>query len=104
MSRDKMPARRPSITYRFKHDQRPYYMTVGYRDLAGTQPGEVFLSTGKTGTELQHLMRDAAIAGSLALQYGCPPEVLAAALSHNEQGEPETAIGRAFQIITGGAG
>ncbi|WP_321504074.1 hypothetical protein [Breoghania sp.] len=104
MTREILPPRRASDILKFSHGQRSYYATVGFYDATQAAPGEVFLSTGKTGTELQALMRDSAIAASLALQFGCPAEVLAKAFSRDEQGQPETAIGRLFQIITEGEG
>ncbi|WP_319773955.1 hypothetical protein [Breoghania sp.] len=101
MSRVKLPVRRASDTLKFSHGPRSYYATIGFYDAAQERPGEVFLSTGRTGTELQALMRESAIAASLALQHGCSPEVLARALSRDEQGEAETALGRLFRIMTG---
>ncbi|MEI2386055.1 hypothetical protein [Breoghania sp. JC706] len=108
MTREILPGRRASDTIKFGHGPRSYYATVGFYDGSdgrpGDRPGEVFLSTGKTGTELQALMRDSAIAASLALQFGCPAELLARAFSRDGQGRPETAIGRLFQILAEDAG
>ena len=104
MTREILPGRRASDTIKFGHGPRSYYATIGRYGGPHGRPGEVFLSTGKTGTELQALMRDSAIAASLALQFGCPAEVLAKAFSRDEQGRAETAIGQLFQIITEGEG
>jgi hypothetical protein len=47
--------------------------------------------------------RDAAVAASLALQFGCPLEVLQRALLRDSHGRPSTPLGAAIDRIAGGA-
>ena len=73
--------RRESEVFRFHMhaSQVRYYGAVSYF-FDGT-PAEVFLDAGKVGSDVQAVARDAAIAASLALQFGCPAETLRAALT-----------------------
>jgi hypothetical protein len=61
--------------------------------------GEVFIQNTKPGSTSDCYMRDAAICASLALQFGCPPEVLRRALLRDPHGSPSTPLGRALDII-----
>jgi hypothetical protein len=45
--------------------------------------------------------RDAAVAASLALQFGCPLEILRRALLRDSQGRPSTPLGAAIDAIGG---
>lgn len=62
---------------------------------------EVFLTGGKTGTQLQIAMQDSAVAASLALQHGCPVETLHHAFLRTDSGEPAGPLGRLFDILVG---
>ncbi|RLC82678.1 MAG: hypothetical protein DRJ03_18650 [Chloroflexi bacterium] len=56
------------------------YFTIGFYD-DGT-PGEVFISTGKTGEDLRGFANSWAIGISMLLQYGIPPEKIYAKFAH----------------------
>jgi hypothetical protein len=89
--RERLPNRRYAETFTFWHGNFQYDATVGlYPD---GRIGEVFLSAGKAGTELDIATRDSAIALSFALQYGCRPETIRAAMTRNSEGKPEGALG-----------
>jgi ribonucleoside-diphosphate reductase alpha chain len=45
---------------------------------------------------------DCAIAASLALQFGCPAEVLARALSRDSRGNATGPLGIALDLLAGG--
>jgi hypothetical protein len=47
--------------------------------------------------------RDSAIAASLALQYGCPLEVLQRAVLRDARGRTSTPLGAALDLLAGGA-
>ena len=98
-NRELLPSRRASETIKIELAGHTYYATVGYYDHAKTRPGEVFLSTGKEGTSLQIIMRDSAIAVSLALQHGTSLKTIHNAFSRNEEGEPEGPLGVLFDIL-----
>lgn len=77
--RRKLPDVRQSVTHKFSVGGAEGYLTVGlYED--GT-PGEVFCKMAKEGSTLSGLMDGWAIACSMALQYGVPPEALFGKLS-----------------------
>ena len=54
--------------------------TVGLGYYPDARPGELFVSTSRSGSELDGLLNDAAVLASIALQYGAPLETLARAM------------------------
>jgi hypothetical protein len=69
-ARARLPNRRPAETIAFERDGSRYQMTVGY--FPDGRPGEVFLNADRVDSFLDAMASDAAIAISLALQYGAP--------------------------------
>jgi hypothetical protein len=84
--RRRLPARRASDLFTLSLAGRRYEAQIG-TDAAGA-PLELFLSAGKSGTELAILLGDLGVAVSLALQHGCPPGTLAHAFLRNADGTP----------------
>ena len=76
MTRTRLPHRRRSETRELRHAGHAFSVTVGFDPAA--QPLEVF-ADGRT-SQLGQAIADACVAISLALQQGCPPEVLAQAM------------------------
>ena len=95
----RLPNRRHGFTFKFTHSTFKWHATVN-TDGRG-QIKEVFLSTAKTGELLEHLSKDMSVAASLALQYGCPLDVLRAALARDTGGEPLTPLAMALDIAAG---
>jgi hypothetical protein len=101
--RNKLPQRRLSISFEFKHkgdngQMFSYRATVGYYD--NGQMGELFLNSSKRlGTALDANARDAAIFVSIALQYGAPLEILRGAQARNIEGYPSSPVGMALDEI-----
>ena len=62
--------------------------------------GEIFLQSRKPGSQSDSNARDAGIAASLALQFGCPLETLRRALLRDSHEWPSTPLGAAVDIIT----
>jgi len=93
--RSRLPQRRRSVNYKFEHAGFRWHATV---NTEGGAVLEVFLSTAKTGELLEHLSKDMSVAASLALQYGCPLDVLRAALARDTGGEPLTPLARALDL------
>jgi len=59
-----------------------FFVTIGLYNRNNSEIGEVFINTaGRAGNEADIMAADAAVAISLALQYGCPIEVMTAAMS-----------------------
>lgn len=95
--REGLPARRASLTFRFEHafdrGSQPfrYQATIGF--FPDGRIGEVFLNTEKVSTGMDAYARDAAIAVSIAVQYGAPLSVLCNAMTRNPDGAPSSPIG-----------
>ncbi|MGH7856111.1 MAG: vitamin B12-dependent ribonucleotide reductase, partial [Candidatus Binatia bacterium] len=69
----RMPAKYPSVTYRFRIADAKGYLHVGlYPDT--DQPGEIFINIAKQGSTLAGVMDAFAISISMGLQYGVPLE------------------------------
>ena len=69
-----------------------------YRD---GRVAEVFISGERSGSAIEALGQDASVAVSLALQCGCPIEVIRHALLKDADGSAATAIGAALEILVG---
>ena len=98
--RNRLPDRRGNETVNFVCRGIPCTGTVHRRDDGAI--AEVFLNAGKSGTHLDIATRDAAIATSLALQFGCPPEVIAGACLRDANGDAEGPIGAIMDLMTEG--
>ena len=97
-ARNRLPNRRGNETVNFVCRGIRYTGTV-HRGPGG-EIAEVFLNAGKSGTHLDIATRDAAIATSLALQFGCPPDVIAGACLRDANGAPEGPIGAIMDLMT----
>lgn len=103
MSREYLLERRLNRTFEFDHlnpDGRVlnhYTATVGFYD--DGRVGEVFIGSRKIGTDADVAMKDAAIALSLALQYGCPLQAFQGTFMRRNDGVAESAIGQVVDLI-----
>jgi hypothetical protein len=97
-ARDSLPNRRSAITTSFQRDGARFEMTIGH--YVDGRIGEIFLSADRANSLLDFLMSDAAIAVSLALQYGCPLDQIRHALKRDIRGEAASPIGTALDRIT----
>ncbi|MEY9364828.1 hypothetical protein ABH994_007549 [Bradyrhizobium yuanmingense] len=70
---------------------RRFAVTLGYYPDGGI--GEVFITGGKSGQEIEAIARDGAVAISLALQYGARIDSLVSAITRDEHGNPSSIIG-----------
>jgi hypothetical protein len=77
--RQPLPDRRPSVVIEAMHSSLPMTLTVGLRPGTG-QPAEVFVNLPKAGSDLAHLLADACVVISLALQAGYRPAELGKSL------------------------
>jgi hypothetical protein len=97
--RRRLTDRRICETFEIEVGGLRYSATVGrYADGA---IGEIFLQNHKPGSQSDSNARDAAVAASLALQFGCPLETLQRALPRDSHGRPSTPLGAAIDIIAG---
>lgn len=78
MGRNQLPNRRQNETVTLRYGAHEFTVTIGYDDSGA--PKEVFANAAKSGTEISHLLADACVIISLALQYGAAPEALTRSL------------------------
>ncbi len=100
MTRKRLPDRRSSIT--FDVEACGLRFTVSASPFADGTLGEVFIQNHKADSGAGIMASDSAIAASLALQYGCPVEVLRKALSRDARGQASGPLGAALDKIGGG--
>lgn len=99
--RRNLPNRRAHWTIEFEHAGIRYAAGVGWfgDDPAGGVAEVFFNVPGRAGTTIESHARDEAISASLALQFGCPADLLRKALTRNVDGSPSGALGRLLQIL-----
>lgn len=103
--RERLPQRRPSETFVLSHGGHEFSVTVGY-SLDG-RPLEVFAGGSKIGTDVGHILADACVVISLALQHGACPVQLARSLLRvpdlqaGEEGAtvPASIVGRIVEAL-----
>ena len=100
-SRKQLPNRRRATTLTIGNHSLPFTATFGH--FADGSVGEIFLQNHKPGSQADLNARDSAVAASLALQYGCPLEVLKRALLRDAHGRPSTPLGAALDAISEGS-
>ncbi len=83
-TRRRLPNRRPSIT--FDIEAFGLRFTVSASPFNNGSLAEIFIQNHKADSGAGIMASDSAIAASLALQYGCPPETLRKALSRDTRG------------------
>ena len=87
MARERLPNRRASINFDFEHDGLRFTCTYGR--CADGRVAEIFLDNHKAGSQIGAMVRDAAIAASLALQDGCSLETLQLAQLRKDDGSAD---------------
>lgn len=97
MQREILPQRRKSLRFKERALGHMFEVTVGY--YADGRVGEIFMNSPKIGSDSDVLVRDMAIAASLALQFGCPFKTLKEALTRDAQGKAESPLGVAFDSL-----
>jgi hypothetical protein len=97
--RQRLPDRRHAETFDIEDAGLRYTCTVGKS--SDGQVLEIFLQNHKPGSQTDSNARDAAVAASLALQFGCPLEVLQRALLRDSHGRQSTPLGAALDLIEG---
>lgn len=98
MTRTRLANRRAAETFTVEHGAGRFSVTVG-RFEAGAI-AEVFVSGGRSGSDTQAVVRDAAILISLGLQHGCTVPALRASMSRNPDLSPQSVIGAVLDALT----
>jgi hypothetical protein len=96
----RLPNRRASTT--FEVEALGLRFTVSASRYPDGQPAEIFITNHKAGSAAGIMASDAAIAASLALQFGCPVDVLRRALSRDSAGRASSPLGRALDDLLEG--
>jgi ribonucleoside-diphosphate reductase alpha chain len=97
--RIRLPSRRASETFEIECHGLNYKVTVSR--LAKGNLGEIFLTAGKAGSAADIAARDAAIACSIALQYGADIETIRKALCRDGIGRPNAPWATVLDLIAG---
>lgn len=100
--RKKLPNRRQRIPIEFDHWGSKFVGGAGL--YPGGEVGEIFLTAGKTGTNLQVSTAESAVAVSLALQFGADIDTIRKAMLRNEDGTAAGPIGKMLDILAGDGG
>jgi ribonucleoside-diphosphate reductase alpha chain len=95
--RRRLPDRRGSITFDVEAFGLRFTVTASPFD--GGSIGELFIQNHKADSGAGIMASDSAIAASLALQYGCPADVLRKALSRDRQGRASSPLGVALDTL-----
>jgi ribonucleoside-diphosphate reductase alpha chain len=99
MQRRRLPDRRGSETFTLQAGGLTFTATASH--FADDQLGEIFLQNHKADSTAGIMASDAAIAASLALQFGCPIETLRKALCRDARGNATGPLGIALDVIAG---
>ena len=99
-NRERLPNRREHETVRFEFRGRIYFAGVGRFD--DGRPAELFIDPRKAWADATADARDAAVAASIALQFGAPVEVLRDAHTRNESGQAAGVLGAALDALADG--
>jgi ribonucleoside-diphosphate reductase alpha chain len=98
--RERLPNRRASELFEVESFRLRF--TVGTSNYADGRLAEIFITNHRANSAAGIMASDAAIAASLALQFGCPVDVLRRALSRDSQGRATSPLGVALDLIAKG--
>jgi ribonucleoside-diphosphate reductase alpha chain len=99
MNRERLPNRRPALTFDFEHAGLKYTATVGR--FPDGRIAEVFVQNHKSNSGADVNARDAAIILSFALQHGADVLAISKALCRDPRGKPSGVIGAVLDLIAG---
>ena len=91
------PSNRCGRSIDFLHGNLGFTMSAGF--YPDGRIGEIFISSHKPGTAVEAVARDAAIATSIALQFGADIETIRNALTKDHAGGPATLLGAALDLL-----
>jgi len=97
MSRERLPDRRACTSFELALGGLRYTATIGR--LPDGRIGEIFLNNHRFNSGADVNARDAAIACSIALQYGAELETIRTALTRDAQGRAEGPLGAALDLV-----
>jgi ribonucleoside-diphosphate reductase alpha chain len=83
-------------------DSFDLHFTVTAADFPGGGLAEIFIQNHKAESAAGIMASDSAIAASLALQFGCPPETLRRALCRDSRGRAMGPLATALDTLLAG--
>ena len=95
-SRQRLPQRRFSQTIDIVFRNQPITMTAEF--YPDGELGEVFIEVSKSGADIAHIVHDAAVVISLAIQHGVTIETLHHAVGRNGS-EPSSIVGAIIDVL-----
>ena len=101
MTRERLPNKRATTHSDFELSGIKY--TVSWSRFADGRLGEIFIFCPKAGTAADIAARDAAIACSLALQFGADMDTIRKALCRDARGNASGPLAAALDVIAGQA-
>jgi hypothetical protein len=96
-ARQRLPNRRAHETISFEFRGLPY--TVGVGRFPDGSLAELFIDCFRGSSPLAADARDAAVALSITLQFGVPPEAIRDAVTREADGSASGILGRALDIL-----
>jgi hypothetical protein len=100
LQRRRLPDRRESLTFDVKSCGLRFTITASH--FGDHRLAEVFISNHRADSAAGIMASDAAIAASLALQFGCPVATLRRALKRDAQGRAVSPLGVALDLLQAG--
>jgi hypothetical protein len=98
MNRTPLPQRRSHEVFSFHHWGQKFHAGIG-RATPSAPIQEVWINTGKTGTQAETLARDSAVLISLGLQYGVPLNAMRKAIMRDLDGKASGPIGCLLDLL-----
>lgn len=98
--RQRLPDRRPALTFDIEHKGRIHQVTVGI-DPASGRPVECFVHGAKAGSDADITYCDASVMLSLLLQHGADPVELSKSLLKEPDGRPASILGAVIELVAG---
>ena len=101
MTRERLFNRRACETFTFGWNDMAFVATISR--FGDGRIAEIFLNSGKVGSDADAAARDSAVVCSLALQFGAPLETIRRALLRDAHGVAASPLGRALDLFVGSA-
>jgi hypothetical protein len=95
--RERLPNRRRCSTRGFTHGGMKFLVTAGF--YSDGRLGEIFISGERPGSAIEALGHDAAVAASIALQFGADPQTIRHVLLKDSDNAPTTLLGSALAAL-----
>jgi hypothetical protein len=97
-SRKRLPQRRLHNLVDFEHAGHRYTAGLGFFDTG--ELGEIFINvSGRSGSAVEAMARDAAILTSICLQHGASMETIRHALTRNTDGSASGPLGVVLDLL-----